>query len=113
MTARSGYDTLAGGTEKSKLTLPPPQRSLEMAATARLILADPRNSEHRRHCIADELIHGPAMPLDRGAQLREIPTHDRLQRLRIQLLAKCREASHIAEQRRHHLACPTRRGTMR
>src|ERR1700722_19241211 len=65
----------------------------------RVVLVYLRDPEPRHHRVADELLHRPAVTLDRRAHVREVAIHDATQRLRIELLPERGGARHVAEQR--------------
>jgi hypothetical protein len=62
-----------------------------------------RDTEHRHHCVADELLHRAAVRLDDPAHPLEVAREQSLQRLRINRLAECGRADNVAEQHRDDL----------
>jgi hypothetical protein len=49
----------------------------------RVVLVEGGDPEHHHDGVADELLHGAAVPLDHGLHPVEVPSHDRPQGLRI------------------------------
>ena len=62
-----------------------------------------RRAEQRHHRIADELLDGPAEPLELGAQMRVVRREQRTHVLRVEALGASGEADEIREQDGHHL----------
>ncbi len=69
-----------------------------------VVLAHLGHPEHREHRVADELLDGPAVALDRRPGHREVATHHRAVGLRVELLAQRGRAGHVGEQQGHRLA---------
>ena len=70
----------------------------------RVVLADPRNPEHRHHGVAEELVDRAAVPLDRLAHLVEVRGDELTERLRVDGLTKRGRPLQVAEHDRHRLA---------
>src|SRR5205085_453482 len=70
----------------------------------RIVLVRDRNTEHRHHRIADELLDGPSMPFDRRTHLVEVPKHQLAHHLGIDTLAHRRRPRHVTEQHARQLA---------
>src|SRR5262249_54078385 len=62
--------------------------------------------------VADELLHGAAMPLQDDPGLLVVARHDPPELLRILLLAETRGAGHVAEQDRDGLPHLSRHGRL-
>ena len=75
----------------------------------RVVLVQHRHAEHRHHRIADELLHGAAVPLDDRLHPLEVAREQRPQPLGIERLAERGRAGQVAEQHGHRLALLTRR----
>ena len=71
----------------------------------RVVLVHARNPEGGGDGVADELLHRPAMVLDRRAHLGEPALRHRPHRLRIEPLGKRRRADEIGEEERGGLTC--------
>ena len=69
-----------------------------------VVVVDRRDAEDGHHGVADELLDRPAVPLERGAYLLEVPRHHPLQDFRIEPFSERRRVGHVAEQDRHGLA---------
>src|SRR4051794_11655231 len=63
-----------------------------------------REPEHGHDRIADVLLNPPAVPLERGAHLLEVPRHHLAERFGIQALAETRGALQVGEDDRDGLA---------
>src|SRR6266566_2050378 len=63
-----------------------------------------RDAEDGHHGVADELLHGAAVPLDDRLHALEATGEQRPERLRVELLAELRRTGYIAEEHRHDLA---------
>ena len=65
---------------------------------------DDGHAEDGHHRVADELLHGSAVRLERAAHLVEVAPHHAAHRLRVEPLAERRRAGHVGEDDRHDLA---------
>jgi hypothetical protein len=63
-----------------------------------------RNTEDGGDSIADELLHDPAVPLDRHPHLVEVPQHERADGFGIESLAHLGGTSDVAKEHRRQLA---------
>ena len=70
----------------------------------RVVLVDERHAEDGHDRVADELLHGAAVPLEHRPHLVEVADHHAPHRLGIHALAEAREARDVAEQDGHRLA---------
>ena len=66
-----------------------------------------RRPEERHHGVADELLHGAAVPLELVAKPLVVRAEDRLHVLRVQRLGARGEADEVGEENGHDLALPT------
>ena len=73
------------------------------ARAQRIVLMGFRHAENGQHCIADELLHGATVPLERGPHLVEVREHQAPHRLRVDLLAECGRARQVTEHERRQL----------
>lgn len=76
--------------------------------TQGVVLVDVRDPEDGHHGIADELLHGSAVPLQHHAHLIEVAGHERAQGLGVESLTQRGGAGDVAEHHRDclaHLAC--------
>ncbi len=70
----------------------------------RVVLVRDRDPEDRHDRVADELLDGPAVPLDDRAQVLEVAAHARTKRFGIGGLPECGRADEVAEEDGHDLA---------
>ncbi len=63
-----------------------------------IVLVHDRDPEDRHHSVADELLHGAAVPLQHSTCKREVALHDAAQRLRVKSLPERGRAGDIAEE---------------
>ena len=70
----------------------------------RVVLVEQGDPEHRHHGVADVLLDGSAVTLDRAAHRVEVARLHVAQRLGIEALAERRRAGHVAEHDRDRLA---------
>ena len=70
----------------------------------RVVLVHDRDAEDGHDCVADELLHGPAVALDDHLRRLEVASHDSTQALRVDPLAERGRAGHVAEEDGHDLA---------
>ena len=85
-----------------------PERSTELVpgtnGAQRIVLVEDRDPEDRHDRVTDELLDGPAVPLDDRTGRLEVAAHDPPDGLRVEPLAERGRASHVGEQDRHDLA---------
>ena len=74
-----------------------------------VVLANRRHAEDRHDGIADELLEGAAVPLDRRPGDIEVRGHDDPERLGIERLAECGRSGDVAEEDGDDLALLPRR----
>ncbi len=79
----------------------------------RISLSCRRCSPDRHHCIADELLHRPAVPADHLSRNREVTGQQLTDRLRIPRLRQRGEPHHVTKQHRAHPPLRYRRGRPR
>ena len=70
----------------------------------RVVLVQHRHAEHGHHGVADELLHGAAVPLDDRLHPLEVAREQRAQPFGIERLAERGRAGQVAEQHGHRLA---------
>ena len=70
----------------------------------RVVLVHDRSAEHGHDRVADELLHGAAVMLERHAHLVEVAGEHAPHQLRVARLAEVRRARDVAEDDRHRLA---------
>ena len=77
-----------------------PPRSSSAARTARRASSSCTvgHAEDRHHRVADELLHGPAVPLDDRLRRLEVACHHPPQALRVEPLPECGRAGDVAEE---------------
>ena len=63
-------------------------------------------SEEGHHGIPDELLDGPAVALELGAQAVVVRAQDRVDVLRVERLGARGEADQVGEEHRHDLSLP-------
>ena len=68
-----------------------------------------RNAEDGHHRVADELLDGAAVSLDRGPRGVEVASHHGTRRLRVEALGTGGRTRHVAEQHGHGLPLLARR----
>src|SRR6266550_5942212 len=70
----------------------------------RIVLVDDGDSEDGHDRITDELLHGATVAFQHVAREREVPLHHSAELLRVESLAQCGRAGHVAEEDRYGLA---------
>jgi len=79
------------------------------ARAERVVLVHDGHAEHGHHGIADELLHGAAVPLDDALHPLEVAREQRPQRLWVGRVAQRRRPGDVAEEDRHRLPVLARR----
>ena len=70
----------------------------------RVVLVRLRDAEDRHHGVADELLHGAAVPLEDASRVLEVAAHRRPHRLRVEPLPERGRAGQVAEDDRDGLS---------